>query len=266
MKLETKSVTKPWGVTALPAPFASSPEKIGEIWFQAPEGVALRLMTKYLFTSEKLSVQVHPNDRQARKSGLAQGKDECWYILSAEPDATLGLGLTKEVSAAKLRAAAATGAIEDLIDWKPVKSGDFFYVPSGTVHAIGAGVSLIEVQPNVDVTYRLYDYGRPRELHLDAAVEAAKPKPFDMVNYDHIPADMSAVMLDGPKFRLFQIVGDYRQIIARVEASEWQIIPIEGSVRVRDAAIAPGEIGICSTVAHIDLSDNSRCLVACTMD
>src|SRR3546814_2738640 len=92
-----------------------------------------------------------------------RGKDEAWLILAAEPDSTIALGTKRPVGREELRDAALDGSIEDLLDWKPVKAGDFYYSPAGTVHAIGAGITLIEVQQNVDLTYRLYDYGRPRD-------------------------------------------------------------------------------------------------------
>ena len=93
-------------------------ERIGEVWFT--DGADLPLLAKYIFTSEKLSVQVHPNDEQARARGLARGKSECWYILEAEPGATLGLGLTRAIDSEELRAAALDGSIEQLMDWRPV--------------------------------------------------------------------------------------------------------------------------------------------------
>jgi mannose-6-phosphate isomerase len=98
---------------------------------------------------------------------IRRGKEECWLVIDAEPGATLGVGFHEPVSHEVLRAAALDGSIEDMLVWHPVKAGDFFYIPANTVHAIGAGVSLIEIQQNSDITYRLYDYGRPRELHLD---------------------------------------------------------------------------------------------------
>ena len=172
MKLQRRYVEKPWGRTELPPMFdPPAGERIGEVWFT--DGAELPLLAKYIFTSERLSVQVHPDDEQARARGLAQGKSECWYILDAEPGATLGLGLTREVGSDELRAAALDGSIEQLMDWRAVAAGDFFFVPSGTIHAIGAGISLLEFQQNADVTYRLYDYGRPRELHLDDGMAVA---------------------------------------------------------------------------------------------
>lgn len=266
MKLKRKFVKKPWGRSDLPAIFGRKRKyKIGEVWFEPPQGIYPALMIKYLFTSEKLSIQVHPNDRQARRRDLPHGKEECWYILSAEPDAKLGIGLTKSVSATKLRAAVACDQLEKLVDWKPVKAGDLFYIPAGTIHAIGPGISLVEVQQNIDITYRLYDYGRSRELHLDDAISAARPEPYDLKKHQHIEPDLSQMLIDGPHFRLYQIVGDDPEMLSSQKASEWQIIPLEGSATVRDKSISAGECGLCANISDVDLSKNDRALVACTM-
>lgn len=266
MKLQRKSVTKPWGQTALPKMFGGrQKEKTGEIWFQAPKGVTPALMTKYLFTSEKLSIQVHPDNRLARREGYPHGKDECWYIVEAEPKAVLGLGLTKEVSRTKLHAAVACGQLEPLIDWKPVKAGDFFYVPAGTIHAIGPGISLIEVQQNIDLTYRLYDYGRPRDLHLEQALEAATLTPYSADNHSAVDPGKTLQLRDGRHFRLFHVAGDDAGILGAIKAAEWQVIPLEGTVTVREKSIAPGECGLCTKLPEIDLSTNQRCLIATTV-
>ncbi|MEH6660075.1 MAG: class I mannose-6-phosphate isomerase [Parasphingorhabdus sp.] len=266
MKLKRKFVEKPWGQEVLPDIFdGGSGKKIGEIWFEAPKGIIPQLMVKYLFTSEKLSIQVHPNDRQARRIGLPHGKEEAWYILDAEPDAVLGLGLKKTVSATKLRTAAILGEIEQLIDWKPVKKGDYFYVPAGTIHAIGPGISLIEVQRNVDITYRMYDYGRPRELHLEEAIGVAKLVPYDMKYAHEIPPEETASLSGTSPFGLFQIVGTDDEVISKIPSKEWQVIPLEGSVTVRGKLIKAGECGICPRFADIDLAKNGRSLIACTM-
>lgn len=167
-------VEKPWGRDVLPAPFESGQgQRIGEIWFEPPEEMT-DILVKYIFTSEKLSVQVHPSDDQARELGeTGQGKEECWLVLDAEPGATLGIGFDEPLDADSLGAAALDGRIESLMTWHAVARGDFFYIPAGTVHAIGAGITLVEIQQNSDITYRLYDYGRPRELHLDKGVAVA---------------------------------------------------------------------------------------------
>ena len=178
-RLPGRQVERVWGRRDLPHAFpapAAQGDPIGEIWFE--DEADAPLLVKYLFTSERLSIQVHPGDTAACARGYRRGKDEAWYVLEAEPGATIGLGLTRRVSPEDLRAAALDGSIETLLDWRPVAAGDVFYSPAGTIHAIGAGLSLVEIQQNLDLTYRLYDYGRPRELHLDDAVAVADPAPF----------------------------------------------------------------------------------------
>jgi mannose-6-phosphate isomerase len=180
-RLNRRHVERIWGRRDLPGGFApprAGAEPVGEIWFETESDAESELLVKYLFTADRLSVQVHPADEAARARGHARGKDEAWYILAAEPGAAIGLGLARAVSPETLRAAAIDGSIEALLDWRPVRAGDVFYSPAGTVHAIGAGLSLIEIQQNLDLTYRLYDYGRPRELHLDEAVAVADARPW----------------------------------------------------------------------------------------
>jgi mannose-6-phosphate isomerase len=223
MKLERSYIEKPWGRTSLPPPFDSLTAKIGEVWFGGtPE---LPLLVKYIFTSERLSIQVHPDDEQARKRGLPRGKSECWFIIGAEPGAVLGLGLTHEVGSDELRTAALDGSIEQLIDWRPVRAGDFVQVPAGTIHAIGAGISLIEIQQNSDVTYRLYDYGRPRELHLDDAVDVAVRAPFDGRLIQHLAPGEERTLIDGTPFKLVSARDDQF-----LDHRRW-LIPLSGELR-----------------------------------
>ena len=234
MKLERRYVEKPWGRTQLPPMFdAPNGERIGEVWFTG--AAELPLLAKYIFTSERLSIQVHPDDAQARARGLAQGKSECWTILDAEPGATLGLGLTREVGAEELRAAALDGSIERLMDWRPVSTGDFIFVPSGTIHAIGAGISLLEFQQNADVTYRLYDYGRPRELHLEDGVAVAVAKPFDAALVQHLSEGEQRTLVDGPHFTLVQTNEDALQGRQR-----W-VMPLDGEVHSAGDTAGPGD-------------------------
>lgn len=257
MKLQPQFVEKPWGRIQLPPIFGSTDgRRIGEIWFTGRRG--LPLLAKYLFTSERLSIQVHPNDAQARERGLASGKEECWYILDAEPGAALGLGLTHEVSSERLREAALDSSIEALMDWKPVRAGDFFYVPAGTVHAIGGGLSLLEFQQNADVTYRLYDYGRPRELHLDDGMAVAKPLPYPPERARHISPDEPAVLVNGPYFSLVQIV-DGTAPADTANRRRW-VIPLDGQVRSDSESAGPGECLLVGPRAGLDLA-SARVLI-----
>lgn len=184
IRLETKRVEKPWGRHDLWPGFEDVPaggEPVGEIWFQAPRGVGEddpSLLVKYLFTSQKLSVQVHPDDANARQRGYERGKSEAWQILAAEPRATIAIGTRSPMTKDELRASSLDGSIEDKLDWKAVQADQFWYSPAGTVHAIGPGLVLVELQQNVDLTYRLYDYGSARELHIEDAVAVADPVPY----------------------------------------------------------------------------------------
>jgi mannose-6-phosphate isomerase len=159
---------KVWGATTLEPWFPNSSQKIGEVWF---EGIPdPPLLIKFLFTSENLSVQVHPDDAFAFKHHQSCGKTEMWHILAAAPGAKIAAGFREPLSAEKLKEAALSGEIETLLEWFDADPGDTFFIPAGTVHAIGAGLALCEIQQYSDVTYRLYDYGRPRELHLEQAL------------------------------------------------------------------------------------------------
>lgn len=163
---------KVWGSTRLSPWFPDSDRKIGEVWYE--HDPPLPILVKMLFTSDKLSVQVHPGDEYAAKHEGSRGKTEMWHILRADPDSPgVAAGLRESVSAERLRELAQTGEIEKFLNWIPVKPGDTIFIPAGTIHAIGPGLALCEIQQQSDVTYRLYDYGRPRELHLDKAVDVA---------------------------------------------------------------------------------------------
>ena len=189
---------RPWGRKNL-LPWYSdtgTKELVGEAWLTGPQcvvetgsfagktlssiaaelGGEFPLLVKILFPAEKLSVQVHPDDAQARALGETRGKTECWYVLEAEPGAAVALGLKNGADAAVVRAAVADGTMEALLEWVPVSVGDMLFVDAGTVHAIGPGVVLLETQQTSDVTYRLYDYGRPRELHLEKGLQVMKAK------------------------------------------------------------------------------------------
>ncbi|MCU1308047.1 MAG: mannose-6-phosphate isomerase, type 1 [Acidobacteriaceae bacterium] len=134
------------------------------------------LLLKFLFPKEKLSVQVHPDDEGARAVGQACGKTECWYVLAAEPGAQVALGLKSGVTHEQVAKAIAATELEPLMNWIDVKPGEMIYVDAGTIHAIGPGSILLETQQNSDTTYRLYDYGRGRELHVEQGLAATKAR------------------------------------------------------------------------------------------
>lgn len=132
------------------------------------------ILAKLLFTAAALSIQVHPTDAAARSSGIAaSGKNEAWLVLDANAGAAVWVGFTAPVTPARLRVAVADGSVLELLRQINVQPGDTVQVPAGTVHAIGAGLMLLEIQDPVDVTYRLYDYGRPRPLQVEAALAVA---------------------------------------------------------------------------------------------
>jgi mannose-6-phosphate isomerase len=169
VRLPTKFLEKIWGARDLSPWYPLSQNKIGEVWFEAD----LPLLVKFVFTSDRLSVQVHPNDSFAATHENSRGKTEMWYVLRADPGAQLAIGFREPLSRERLRQAAVSGEVERLLQWVDVQAGDVFFIPAGTVHAIGTGLALCEIQQHSDITYRLYDYGRPRELHLDKAIQVA---------------------------------------------------------------------------------------------
>jgi mannose-6-phosphate isomerase len=153
-----------WGKTRLAPWYPDSAAPIGEAWFLSDR--ELPLLVKWIFTDERLSVQVHPEDGEDGP----RGKTEMWHILEAAPGATIAMGFREPLTREKLREATRTGEVEQLLHWAPVKAGETYFIPAHTVHAIGAGIVLCEIQQNSDVTYRLWDYGRPREIHVEKAV------------------------------------------------------------------------------------------------
>lgn len=256
-------VEKIWGRDNLPLPFVTpTGKRIGEIWFEPPPELP-QLLVKYIFTSEALSVQVHPSDAQTIAQGLGrQGKEECWLIIAAEPGAKLGIGFKEPVGAEAMRAAAIDGSIEHLLEWHPVSPGDFFYIPANTVHAIGAGVSLIEIQQNSDITYRLYDYGRPRDLHLNEGIGVAKGEPFPAAYKGHVPVSQSNMLVAGPIFNLDQVAGTPNEATTGRYGGSLLVIPREGLVRVGGEIIAPGGCAVADQLADVTFPSSGVCLLA----
>ncbi|WP_142413278.1 class I mannose-6-phosphate isomerase [Hathewaya massiliensis] len=128
------------------------------------------ILIKNIMAINKLSIQVHPTQEFARTVEKDNGKSECWYILNAKKDAYIYCGLKEEISYNKLEDILKGGEIENYVNKIRVKNGDFIYIPAGTIHAIGEGIELLEVQQNSNITYRIHDYGRGRELHIKKAL------------------------------------------------------------------------------------------------
>jgi mannose-6-phosphate isomerase len=198
---------RPWGTTDLSPIYPNHrfEEKIGEAWLTGDDGKVANgplrgkslaelsteygrklvgeaagdpsrfpLLTKFLFPHEKLSVQVHPDDEAARRVGQPCGKTECWYVAHAKAGAQIALGLKPGVTRMQFEQAIQHERAEELLNWINVFPGEMIYVAGGTVHTLGPGSIIVETQQQSDTTYRLYDYGRPRELHLREGLAAVK--------------------------------------------------------------------------------------------
>jgi mannose-6-phosphate isomerase len=229
-------VRKPWGVADL-HPWSGidgSHDPVGELWFQRADRSATTpaLLLKLLFTSEPLSIQVHPGDAFARTIGLPNGKTEAWYILSATPDARVGLGLKLHLAAPELRAAIRNGSIASLVDWRSVKKGDVIFVPAGTIHAIGAGIVLAEIQQHSDTTFRLFDYGRRRALHEDGAVAASDAGPVQSQAGTRRLTAARTLLVASPHFVLERIDLPANSNWSLDATRETWILAIEGHARI----------------------------------
>ena len=237
-KLATKIVDKPWGKRGIDPRFGVDGDRqVGEIWFEPPPGRELDVMAKYLFTTERLSIQVHPDDSTARARGYPRGKDECWIVLDVDDDAELGIGTVREVDPREVLAAARDGSIVELIDWRRPAKGDFIYNPAGTIHALGPGLTVMEIQQAVDLTYRLFHYGRPRELHLEEAADVVRPKPHSNPLDGRVDGG-SKLLVDGPHFGVAWCIGEPPELPDRMR--DVQLLPVDSPVGI----VKPGECAL----------------------
>ena len=254
-QLPTHLVHKVWGRQEPPPPFNNPGEEpLGEIWFDPPPELA-SLLVKFIFTDAALSVQVHPDDAQAPAG--KRGKNECWYILDAQPSAKIAVGLNEEMDLDELRAAALDGSIEDALGTIEVQPGDFFSIPAGTVHAIGAGISLLEVQQNSDITYRLYDYGRPRELHLEDGLQVSKRGPYDTGLRSHAKGRGYEELIDGPFFRVASLAMQGSVPEGRF-AGNVLLLPLAAGVTLDGKELAVGTCTLSNGLAGLDLAEGAR--------
>lgn len=262
---------RPWGVHDL-SPLLENPTpdlQIGEAWFTAasnptslgetlgaltrahPEemlgpgaGDECPLLIKLLFTSERLSVQVHPDDEYAVKhhGPGSRGKTEAWHVLSARAGATIGLGITAPLTREQAEAAARSGELAHLMDWRPAAAGDTFLVPAGTVHALGPGLTLVEVQEQSDITYRLFDYGRGRELHLEHGLAVADLGPYTLGTASHVAASRGREFLTRCRyFTMERRHVDGQLSFAPLAPHFHVVVVLEGEGRMAGQPFRPGQ-------------------------
>lgn len=262
-RLEPIVVEKPWGRTDIPSDFGDfGGRRIGEIWFAHPAGADAPILVKFLFTAERLSIQVHPDDEAARAAGYPCGKDECWLVLDAEGDAELGVGLAAPATRDALQMAALDGSIVERIDWRRATADDFIYNRAGTIHAIGAGLTVIEVQQNVDCTYRLYDYGRPRELHLGEALAVAALAPRPDPRDRQVDAGETRLLVDGPHFRLLHLAGADAAAALPREVGDYIFVPLTAGCHIGDEAVGLGTCVAADRTDAIRLAPGARALLS----
>ncbi len=268
-RARARALSKPWGVEDL-RPWSNARHDgnaIGEIWYERPDNAAVdpSLLLKLLFTSQPLSIQVHPDDAFAHSMGLPSGKTEAWYVLSAAPEAKVALGLNRRLTPQQLREAIDDGSISDLVVWRTVSANDVIFVPAGTIHAIGAGLVIAELQQRSDVTFRLFDHGRQRELHIENAIVVADAGPADFqVRPNQFTAERR-LLVSSPHFVFERIdLASNSSWYLEAERETWLLVlngsAIAGSFEVAtgDALFAqsdrvdihPGAIGMVGLVAY----------------
>jgi mannose-6-phosphate isomerase len=240
-----RTVEKPWGRTDL-RPWSEADAthgRIGEIWYERADPAADEpsLLLKLLFTCEPLSIQVHPGDAFAQSIGEARGKSEAWYVMSAESGARVALGLDRRLTLGQLREAIADGSIASRIAWRGVSRGDVIDVPAGSIHAIGAGLVIAEIQQRSDTTYRLFDYGRSRALQVELAVAVADASPAPPSPLPRTLGPGRTLLVISSHFILEKIdAAPHAEWSVRARHESWLLV-VAGHARVGLIQTFPGE-------------------------
>ncbi len=250
------AVDKPWGRMDL-RPWSGLQHDgaaIGELWFERANSGARRpdLLLKLIFANEALSIQVHPDDNLAWSLGQPNGKTEAWYIVSATPGAQVALGLKRRISTAQLRSAIDDGSIADLARWCVVTDGTVVFVPAGTIHAIGAGLIIAEIQQRSDTTFRLYDFDRNRGLDIESALAAAFAGPAAQPSAPQTGSFVWSSLIACPHFELdcIDLIAAGHSAI-HAERETW-FLALEGSAEVGPINVRAGEaIFLEAETAHI---------------
>jgi mannose-6-phosphate isomerase len=263
------ALPKPWGVVD-PSPWSKARHDggaIGEIWYERTAAAVPEpsLLLKLLFTNQPLSIQVHPDDAFAHAMGLPHGKTEAWYVLSARSGAKVAVGLDRSLTPQQLRESIDNGSIAELVRWQTVVPDDIIFVPAGTIHAIGAGLVIAEIQQRSDATFRLFDHGRQRELHVEQAIAVADAGPADL----QVPAsrlsDARTLLVANAHFVFERLdLASHSAWCLEAEQETWLLV-VSGGARVgsRDIVagdavfaqadridIRPGAIGMVGLVAY----------------
>lgn len=236
-RIEPEYHNKIWGSPRIEPWFETRGEQLtGEVWFPADD-----LLIKFLFTSQNLSVQVHPDDNYARVHENSRGKTEMWHILRADSGARIALGFRRPISPDCLASSAKSGEIMDLLNWVEVRPGETYFIPAGTVHAIGSGLALCEIQQNSDVTYRLYDYGRDRPLHLARGAEVSDLGTHPGKSLSREAGDGVISIAECPYFHTYQAVID-RPGIWNPPGGVRFLIVLEGAGQIDGLPVSAGQV------------------------
>lgn len=237
---------KPWGVVDL-HPWSNAHHvdgAIGEIWYERSGKAATdpSLLLKLLFTNQPLSIQVHPDDAFAHSMGLPNGKTEAWYVLSATPDAKVALGLHRHLTPQEFQKAVDDGSISNLVVWRAVSPDDVIFVPAGTIHAIGAGLVIAEIQQRSDATFRLFDFDRRRELHVESAIAVANAGPADFRVQPHRLTDERTLLVSSPHFVFEQInLAPDTAWLLEAERETWLLV-LSGGAQAGTFDAAKGDV------------------------
>jgi mannose-6-phosphate isomerase len=239
-----RAMHKPWGVSDLQpwSDIDGTGNAVGELWFERANTAAPTpaLLLKLLFTSGPLSIQVHPDDTFARAMGMPNSKSEAWYIISAKPGAQIGIGLKRRVTPQELRASITNGSIVELVQWRPVVKGDVIFIPAGTIHALGAGIVLAEIQQRSDTTFRLFDYARTRELHIDNGVAVANAWPLRSPAIPTRLTDERTVLVASRHFVLERVDLQEASSWALVAEPETWVLVLDGHAAIGLATVSIG--------------------------
>jgi len=262
-------LAKPWGLVDL-RPWSNvrhDGNAIGEIWYERSGGATdASLLLKLLFTNQPLSIQVHPDDAYAGLIGLLRGKTEAWYVLSATPDAKIALGLKQHLTPQQLRDAINDGSIANLVAWRPVSQGEVIFVPAGTIHAIGAGLVIAEIQQRSDATFRMFDYGRRRELHTDSAVAVANSGPAAGAAAPKRLRNERTLLVSDPHFVFERITVAPNSTWCLAADPETWLLVLDGGARIGSFDVGKGEAIFAQSdrvVMHAG-TDGMVCLAAYT--